>query len=211
LLLAVEWLDTQPVDVVVGGRTLMVQPDGTQLPGQAPTSRDEAWLRRWWPDGDRREVGHRRDDAWAAAVRRLRAGIAVAVDYGHTRDCRPSSGSLAGYAAGRTVSALPDGHRDVTAAVALDACAAAVAADRPELAERSLITTQRAALRALGIEGRLPARPADGTAGAEYAADLQRAARAGRLLDPDGLGGFGWLLHAVDVPPATLSLLGCRP
>jgi hypothetical protein len=67
------------------------------------------------------------------------------------------------------------------------------------------LTTQRAALRDLGVRGELPPRPgADADAGREYLAALGRAGRAARLLDPAGLGGFGWLLHAVDVPAELL-------
>ena len=52
-----------------------------------------------------------------------------------------------------------------------------------------MLTTQRAALRALGTSAR-PAASWD-------AAALQRAAVAGELLDAGGLGSHGWLLQAV--------------
>lgn len=188
LVLAFEWLDTVPVDVVVDGRVQRVGPDGGETAGGLPTARDRAWLERWWPVGERREVGHRRDDAWARAVSRLTAGVALAVDYGHRAGSRPASGSLTGYRDGRLVTPAPDGACDVTADVAFDALAAATG--RP-----SVLTSQRAALLELGIDARLPAR-----ADPDQVAGLRRASRARVLLDPAGLGGFGWLATAVEVP-----------
>jgi SAM-dependent MidA family methyltransferase len=207
LLLAVEWLDTVPVDVVVGARCVTVDADGTERLGPEPSRRDREWLARWWPRGSRREVGVRRDDAWAEAVGALRAGIAVAIDYGHLASDRPESGSLTAYRSGRAAGAVPDGCRDITAAVAWDACAVAGrrAAHSRGVTSAVRLTTQRAALRELGVRAELPGRPGGGAdAGQEYLAGLERAGRAGRLLDPAGLGGFGWLLHAVGVPAELL-------
>jgi SAM-dependent MidA family methyltransferase len=204
LVIAFEWLDTVPVDVVLDGRLVRVGPTGVERPGPRPSPVDEAWLVRWWPAGGRREVGHRRDAAWVAAVSCLAAGVAVAVDYGHVRSDRPVGGSLIGYRRGRVAAAVPDGDRDVTAAVAWDAVAGAVAEHGPQFSvEHTVLTDQRSALRDLGVRAYLPARP-PGTAPSGYAAELQRLSRARLLLDPNGLGSFSWLLHAVGVPASVL-------
>jgi SAM-dependent MidA family methyltransferase len=208
LLLAVEWLDTVPVDVVVDGRTVLVGPDGVESVGPPPGRGDLRWLSRWWPAGQRREIGSRRDEAWAGAVRRLERGVALSVDYGHDRATRPEAGSLGAYRAGRPVAAVPDGDRDVTAAVAWDACAAAVRQTLPALAaDATRLTDQRSALQDLGVTGALPQAETAGADPRGYLVGLQRSARAARLLDPDTFGAFGWLMHAIDVPPAVLP--GC--
>ena len=124
-------------------------------------------------------------------------GLAVAADYGHCRAARPLAGTLAGFQQGRPVRAVPDGSRDITAHVAMDACAAAgVAAG----ATQTVLTTQRAALRALGLSGRRrrSGRPAPIRPG--YLAALRTAAEEAELTDPAGLGGFRWLVQAVRMP-----------
>lgn len=181
LLLAVEWLDTVPVDVVVDGRIQLVGVDGVEHPGPPVRADDAAWLELWWPTGRRREVGRRRDEAWADAVARLESGLAVAVDYGHLAAERPASGTLRGYRDGRVTTPVPDGYSDVTAAVAWDAVQTAVPG-------RSVLVPQASALRALGVSAALPPRGRPG-----FAAALARASRARLLLDPAGLGGFSWL------------------
>ncbi len=223
LLIAVEWLDTVPVDVVADGALLLVDDEGRETPGPPPSREDGAWLARWWPgpardaEGGRREVGSRRDAAWAEAVGRLSAGIAVAVDYGHHRTDRPPAGTLTGYRRGRVVPPVPDGDRDVTAAVAWDAVLAAVLERHPHLADQSVLTDQRAALHALGVRAALPARPAGpaptSPAPTGYAEALRGASAARELTDPAGLGAFGWLMHAVAVPADVLPRLpgGVRP
>jgi hypothetical protein len=63
-----------------------------------------------------------------------------------------------------------------------------------------LLTTQRRALRALGVSGR---RPPPGQAGGDplgYARALCQASEEAELIDPAGLGGFGWLVQAVGIP-----------
>ncbi|MER5932662.1 SAM-dependent methyltransferase [Streptomyces sp. NPDC002054] len=128
LLFANEWLDNVPLDVAEDGRYVLVAPDGTESPGGPLTAADRDWLDRWWPGGGRAEIGRTRDEAWAAAVGSLARGLAVAVDYAHTAGARPAWGTLTGFRAGREVRPTPDGTCDVTAHVALDACAAAGAA-----------------------------------------------------------------------------------
>ncbi len=111
-------------------------------------------------------------------------------------DSRPPHGSLTGYAEGRQVPPVPDGRRDLTAHVALDACAAAA----EHVADWSRTLDQRTALRRLGITG---ARPDLAKAAADpigYVRALSRASAAAELTDPAGLGRFQWLVQGVAVP-----------
>lgn len=192
LLLAFEWLDTVPVDVVVAGRLVEVDQRGAERPGNRPTQQDVAWLHCWWPAGPRREVGHRRDEAWVDAVSRVDAGLGIAIDYGHLAGTRPDNGTLTGYRGGRRVPPAPDPNTDVTAAVAWDALLDAVTTRCPHVV-RSLLLSQETALQALGVTAALPSRSA------MNAAALRRANQARLLLDPAGLGSFGWVISAVGI------------
>ena len=203
LLIANEWLDDVPLDVVerttAGARTVLVSPAGVESTGPPPATGDAAWLARWWPlagVGDRAEVGRTRDQAWAAAVRRLGRGVAVAVDYGHTREARPPHGTLTGYRGGVQVRPVPDGSCNLTAHVALDSVAAAGTAAG---ATETRLDDQRAALFALGLDPRRPPVELARTDPAGYARALQRAGEAAELVDRTGLGGFGWLVQGVGV------------
>jgi SAM-dependent MidA family methyltransferase len=185
-VLANEWLDNIPCDVVEADeegapRYVHVDPaTGNEALGEACR---ETWLARWWPvtgPGTRAEVGSARDRAWADVTRRLRGGVAVAVDYGHTRETRPEHGSLAAYQHGRQVPVVPDGSRDITAHVALDSLG-------------GYRTDQRTALRALGVDGSRPPVQRAHEDPAGYVAGLSRAGEAAELTDPEGLGGFCWV------------------
>ncbi|WP_369207457.1 SAM-dependent methyltransferase [Streptomyces sp. PU-14G] len=201
LLFANEWLDNVPVDVAENDRTgtarlVLVAPDGTERHGPPVAGADAGWLERWWPlaqagEGARAEIGHPRDAAWARAAGALRRGVAVAVDYGHTRATRPPFGTLAGYREGRACRPVPDGSCDVTSHVALDA----VAAGAPGTTR---LLTQRAALGALGVTGRRPQLALARFDPAAYVRRLSAAGEAAELLDAGGLGGFGWLVSEVD-------------
>jgi SAM-dependent MidA family methyltransferase len=215
LLVANEWLDNVPCDVVEAdehGCARMVEVDtgtGAERLADPVCGETAAWLRTWWPldgaaPGDRAEVGLRRDEAWAAAVASLSAGLAVAVDFGHERGSRPAYGTLCGYRAGRVVPPLPDGSCDVTAHVALDACAAA--GERAG-ATATLLTTQRVALRALGVDGSRPPYELARTDPPAYLRALASAGEAAELLDHSGLGGFGWLMQAVGDRPIPSPLM----
>lgn len=186
LLLANEWLDAVPLDVVQDGRLVLVSPSGAETPGPPAPGALQDWCAAWWPSG-RAEVGLARDLAWAAAVARVRRGLAVAVDYGHVAATRRPT--LTGYRAGRQVAPVPDGSCDLTAHVAVDSCAAATGAR---------VLSQRDALRALGVSAALPSWSGDPQA---YAAALQQASDAAELLDPAGLGGFAWLVQEVGLGP----------
>jgi SAM-dependent MidA family methyltransferase len=201
LLLATEWLDNVPLDVAVGGGAAGAPPRYLHVsgrPGGPVCDADRHWLRTWWPEsgveGARAEIGRPRDEAWAAAVSTLRRGVAVAVDYGHLRATRPVFGTLAGYRGGRRVVPVPDGSCDVTAHVAMDAVAAAGAAAAGGAAT---LITQRAALRALGVEARRPPIDRARTDPTGYVRELARSAAAAELLDPDGLGAHWWLIQPV--------------
>jgi len=214
LVIASEWLDNIPVDVAEltpdGPRIMLVDPgSGAEQPGPPAGAAERDWLRRWWPLqhlGDRAELGQPRCAAWAEVIGRLDGGLALAADYTHSRATRPAAGTLAGFRDGRAVRPVPDGSRDITAHVALDACAAAGTAAG---ATQTVLTTQRAALRALGLSGRRPPLSQADRDPAGYLAALRRAAAAAELTDPAGLGGFGWLIQAVGVPlPGPLAGLG---
>lgn len=205
LVVAHEWLDNVPVDVVErvadGPRLVLVDPStGAERLGPPPDLADRAWLDRWWPlreVADRAEIGRPRDEAWAGLVARLSRGLAVAVDYSHECADRPRFGTLTGYRDGRQVVPVPDGSCDVTAHVALDACAAA--------AGSQLLITQRIALRALGLSGARPDVRCARSEPARYLRELARAGEEAELLDPQGLGGFGWLAHGSGLDPAAVT------
>ncbi|MEU5876918.1 SAM-dependent methyltransferase [Spirillospora sp. NPDC047279] len=211
LVIANEWLDNIALDVVeltpAGPRIMLVDPaTGDERAGPEPDPDDLDWLERWWPlreTGDRAELGSPRCRAWSAVIGRLDRGLAVAIDYSHTRATRPVYGTLTGYRDGATVPAVPDGSCDVTAHVALDAC---TAAGERAGASGTLLTTQRDALRALGLSG---ARPPIDLAHRDPRGYLQALCSAGEdaeLTDPGGLGGFGWLAQTVGIPvPAALA------
>jgi SAM-dependent MidA family methyltransferase len=205
LLVAHEWLDDVPLDIVE------VDPDGhvrlvlvdragietlgpriedddawTQVGLDAEAARD--WLGRWWSiaaPGERAELGLSRDVLGALAVRRLARGTLLGVDYGHVAGSRPRRGTLTAYAAGRpSAPAVPDGSANLTAHVALDSLAAATG---------GRLTSQREALLSLGVDPSLPDATLAAIDPVAYAIGLATASDASELLDPAGLGGFGWL------------------
>jgi SAM-dependent MidA family methyltransferase len=198
LLFANEWLDNVPLDVAEvdsagTARLVLVRDDGTERLG-APVGGDDArWLARWWPlpaeEGLRAELGLPRDLAWASAVSCVARGLAVAVDYAHALGSRPPFGTLTGFRAGRETAPVPDGSCDITAHVALDACA-----------DGARLLTQRAALRALGVEGARPPLALASTRPAEYVRALASAGEAAELTAQGGLGDFGWLVRPVGIP-----------
>ncbi|MFB7940458.1 SAM-dependent methyltransferase [Streptomyces sp. NPDC056049] len=200
LLFANEWLDNVPVDVAEAAedgtvRYVEVRGDGTERLGAPVEGPDAEWLARWWPlsgPGERAEIGRPRDEAWAAAVGSLAAGSAVAVDYGHVRGSRPPFGTLTGFRAGREVAPVPDGSGDLTAHVAMDACAAAVHAR-----VAAELTTQREALRRLGVSGGRPALELASTDPVAYVRALSAAGEAAELTARGGLGDFLWLSQRV--------------
>lgn len=205
LLFANEWLDNVPVDVAevdAAGtvRRVLVRQDGTERLGEPVGGAEAEWLARWWPlpaeAGLRAEIGLPRDEAWADAVASLGRGLAVAVDYAHSLDARPVFGTLTGFRAGRETTPVPDGSCDITAHVALDACAAHTAARGLPGAR---LLHQRDALRTLGITGARPPLTLASTQPAAYVRALASAGEAAELTAPGGLGDFGWLLQPVGI------------
>lgn len=215
LLVANEWLDNVPCDVVQattgGWRSVEVAADGTERLGATPSREQQAWLSTWWPGNEssdptgpsrRAEIGLARDASWQQAVATLARGVAVAIDYAHTRTSRPHFGTLTGYAEGRQTVPIPDGSCDITAHVALDACAAAARA------EWTVHSNQRTVIHSLGITGTRPDLSLASRDPRGYLRALSQASAAAELTDADGLGGFGWLVQGVSVPmPPSLARL----
>ena len=208
LIVANEWLDDVPLDVVqvddrgelrlvlvdVGGQETL-GPRLTDTKSCASLGVDAAacldWLERWWPirqEGECAEVGLPRDVHWADCIGRLNAGTAIAIDYGHTHEQRIAqrfaAGTLTAYRSGRIVASIPDGSVNITAHVAVDSVAHAVGAT---------IMSQRTALHSLGIRAVLPEHALAASDPGAYADALEAASNASELLDPASLGAFHWI------------------
>ena len=206
LLVATEWLDNVPLDLAevdeAGiARYVLVHPlSGEEQLGEPLSAVDHAWAGRWyggdgtWPTGTRLELGRPRDAAWGSAVATLRRGLAITVDYGHTRDTRPLNGTLTAFRGGRQVPPVPDGSRDLTAHVAIDAVRAVGEAVAGTPAR---IMSQHEALTELGVDASRPPIDQASADPAGYLRALAAATQAAELLAPDGLGGHFWLLQPV--------------
>ncbi|BCJ43268.1 hypothetical protein GCM10010168_44230 [Actinoplanes ianthinogenes] len=198
LLVATEWLDNVPLDVVEAdehGRLRKVLVDrhtGAETLGGPADPAEVFWSARWWPGPGRVEIGAPRDAAWAEAVSRVRRGAALCVDYGHRRDERPPFGSLTGFRDGRQVAPVPDGGCDVTAHVAIDAVASASGYPYE-------MVRQRAALQALGVSGARPPLALAGSDPAAYLRALSSAGAAAELTSSSGLGDHWWLWHPIGI------------
>jgi len=205
LVVANEWLDNIPchvvqvdeqgtvrvvhIDPATGDETLGATLDDSSVPPSLA-----AWLQDWWPldraePGTRAEVGTSRDAAWADVVRRVHRGVAVAIDYGHLAQDRPPFGSMRSYRAGSEVDVLPDGSRDVTAHVAVDAVAARVG---------GRVLTQRDALGRLGVDGTRPELALATSDPTRYVTELALATEAAELTAAGGLGDFWWMVSTTD-------------
>ncbi|KQX74639.1 hypothetical protein ASD10_05265 [Aeromicrobium sp. Root472D3] len=190
LVVANEWLDNLPCTVVERDddgvdREVLVDPaTGEEALGDV---HDPGWTRRWWTPGaagERSEDGAPRDAAWADVVARV-DGVAVAIDYGHLAGDRPPFGTLRSYLGGREVDVRPDGSRDVTAHVAVDAVAAAVG---------GRLVRQRDALAELGVDGARPPIDLARSDPSAYVRALSRAGEAAELTARGGLGDFWWIV-----------------
>jgi SAM-dependent MidA family methyltransferase len=191
LLVATEWLDNVPLEIVEVDADGAVRYLDERLQLADPIEpADAAWLARWWPldptaTGARAEIGAPRDAAWQTAVGAVARGLALAVDYGHVAGQRPLFGSLTAFRAGREVDPVTDGSCDLTCGVALDSLAQAVP------------MRQFAALKALGVDGGRPPIALAATDPAGYVRALARAGAAAELTEPEGLGGHWWIFHWV--------------
>lgn len=215
LVLANEWLDVVPctvaevvapgvlavvqVDPATGAETLHRAGPDPSVPGgamhsatspttMAPTTEELDWCAAHWPVdglpvGARVEIGSSRDDAWDDLCSRIRRGAALAIDYGHLATGRPRHGTLTAYRSGALVTPVPDGSCDLTAHVAVDSLTA------------DTLHTQREALRALGLGGRLPPRTLAREDPRAYLAALSKASEESALTGTEGLGGFWWVLR----------------
>lgn len=188
LLMAHEWLDDLPAQVVVrsGGTWAAVEVDGHGREQVAApiTGSAAAWSARWWPTGRRAELGLTRDRAWASLVAAAvpTGGSALAVDYGHLFSDRPLDGTLAAYAKGRRHPPRPDPRLNLTAHVAVDALAAA---GEEAGAATHLLQRQTAVLDAL-----VPAE-----AHPDPLRDLERRSQRTALTATPGWGDLWWLLQ----------------
>ncbi|HIW64022.1 MAG TPA: SAM-dependent methyltransferase [Candidatus Stackebrandtia excrementipullorum] len=195
VLLACEWLDNVPCDIVEetenGPRYQLVSPRTGETTLGGPLSElDRDWLDRRWRlahIGDQAEIGRPRDEAWRELTSRLDNGLALAVDYGHRRHERPQWSTVAGYVDGRRVSATPDGNRDITADVAMDSLGPGV------------LLRQRDALAALGVSASRPPLDVARTDPAAYLRRLSGTGDAAELMDRNGLGGHWWLTRGMGI------------
>jgi SAM-dependent MidA family methyltransferase len=193
LLFANELLDNVPCDIVErdadGWRLVEVEvASGEQRLGDSAPDEDVAWVERWWPDahvGDRVEAGLERDRFWAAACHRITNGTALAIDYGHLRDYRPTLSTLRSYRHGHETPVRLDGRHDVTAFVAIDAVAEAVGGH---------VDRQREMLRDLGMRAARPDISLAATDPIGYVHALSAASEAGELVASPGLGDLLWVI-----------------
>ena len=200
LVIAHEWLYVVPcaiaeVDEHGRLREVLVDPtSGVEVLGGEVTGADLAWVAAHWPPaepggrvevGDRVEIGAERDHAWQDLVSRVRAGVLVAVDYGHLRGARPRGGTLTAYEAGHETEPTPDGSCDITAHVAMDSL------------EHDELRTQREVLRELGVLGRTPPITQAAADPLGYVRALERTGAEAQLIDPHGFGAFWWAVRRV--------------
>lgn len=207
LLVANEWLDNVPCDVVemteAYAAYVEVDEAGDERIADRVEPHDQDWLDSWWPlvdEGERAELGAARDARWCQAVAKLDRGIAVCIDYAHDLAQREAglfqAGTLTGYREGRQVAPKPDGTTDITAHVALDSVAAAGEVGG---ATATMLTDQRTALRALGVTGGRPDRDLASRDPHAYLRALSGAGEEAELIARGGLGDFGWLVQGVGV------------
>lgn len=194
LVLAHEWLDNVPC--VIAERAspepprlsrnceiteVLVDEDGVESLGAPVSDADAHWAERWWPEGERIEIGKARDAAWDDLRSRVDEGLVIAVDYGHLREARPQGGSLTAYRSGSVVAPVPDGSCDLTAHVAVDS----LTHDR--------LLTQREVFGELGLIDGAPDQELARSDPAGYLRALARRSAVTALTNPAGIGGFWWV------------------
>jgi SAM-dependent MidA family methyltransferase len=204
MVIAHEWLDDLPVDVLeaspTDGMTVLMIDPSDRREHRIPAAHDGdalLWAQRWWPSDVRAETGHVRDAAWADVASRIDRGLLVCVDYGHRSPRRPSESTLRGFVDGKVMAPVPDGSMNITADVALDACATAArtALVSQHRTGQDVITTQANALDLL-----LPLRERTSLDPADALHVLAEHGQRSELVDPFGLGAHLWLLQSVNIP-----------
>ncbi len=196
LVIAHEWLDVVPCAIAEADadgsgslRQVLVDPSsGQEQLGDPLVGPELSWALRHWPalaPGERVEIGLARDLAWSSLLARISSGCALAVDYGHIAADRPVGGTLTGFADGGQVAPVPDGTCDLTAHVAMDSLV------------HDELTTQRDALRSLGLRRATPPLAQASSDPPAYLRALAEASHAATLMDPAGFGGFLWALRRV--------------
>jgi SAM-dependent MidA family methyltransferase len=213
VVIAHEWLDDLGVDPVQRDDDGTFTASAVDDDGHTETttlSDDDAmvgWVQRWWPDARSVECGTRRDDAWRTLVGVLRHGVAVAIDYGHVRGERPNAPTLAAYRDGRAHPLALDGSVNMTAHVALDACAAA-ASSTEEVTGTWLIRQSQA----LGASAAAECEAGSLDSGVSLALhELAARSRWSELVDPNGLGAHWWLVQSVRMDAQALAQLPAEP
>lgn len=188
MVIAHEWLDDLPCRVVRRGpdgwRELEVDPP-TGSTGVALDPESQAWAARWWPVGERAEIGLTRDRAWATLVDAVApaGGSALMIDYGHQLDVRPEHGTLAAYRNGRAVEPRARPDTNLTAHVAVDAVQSAGEAR----GARTVLLARQAAV----VAQLRPLR----TSPADQLRDLAQRSHWDALQSRAIWGSFWWLLQ----------------
>jgi SAM-dependent MidA family methyltransferase len=189
LVISCEWLDDLPCRVVLrhpdGWREAIVDEAGHELPGPRLTGAELAWADRWWPHGERAEVGLTRDRAWERLVAAVaeHGGCALLIDYGHLAKDRPVEGTFTAYREGRAVAPTPASDVNLTAHVSVDAVRAA-----GEAAGLETVSCDRQRETLAGLAG--VAEPGDPLAG------LTRRSELAALSSPSGWGSHWWLVQS---------------
>lgn len=194
LVVAHEWLDVVPCPVlerdISGWRVVEVDDRGAERLGDPAGAEDLRWCQEHWPatGGSRIEVGRSRDLAYAELRSCIDSGTLVAVDYGHLRGNRPTSGTLLGYRNGVACRPCPDGSTDITAHVSMDSL---TTSDRAE------VVRQRDLFDRLAI--RPPATPLAlaSTDPPAYLRSLARRSAYTALTIEGGPGDFWWSIDPV--------------
>jgi SAM-dependent MidA family methyltransferase len=204
LIFAHEVLDDVPLtlaqyDEALTLRQVMVNAaTGDEELGAPISANDSEWVSRWWPHqsvGGRVEIGDSRDQVWAAIASTVSTGIAIAIDYAHTQEQRSlgsfARGTLTGFRNGYARQPVPDGSMNITAHVALDACAVAAEQACAPLPVTTVLSSQRDALGVLDYSDAPPQSPHD--------ALVAIAQKSQRELARDSLsfGAFTWLIHHI--------------
>jgi SAM-dependent MidA family methyltransferase len=204
LIFAHEVLDDVPLTLAQYDESLTLRQvlvnsaTGDEDLGAPISANDGEWVSRWWPHqsvGGRVEIGAARDQVWAAIASSVSTGIAIAIDYAHTHEQRSlgafAPGTLTGFRHGYPCQPVPDGSMNITAHVALDACA--VAAERACTARpvTTALSSQRDVLGLLDHSAALPKSPHEALVAIAQHSQRELAR------DSSSFGAFTWLIHHI--------------